>query len=188
MNIDNTINSKLPDDYLKSIITYVCDTISLKNNLLVIDPINFMCLPEYYQIYILKFAFTKYYKKRIDGFYNEIIYECFKKNSDILLQLLELFIYLNTKNDKYSEKHFITILNIKTKYNIAFYKYDYMNLIDKINYSQMKKNNKIKILLSKCECYDELYNNIKNDINNFENLEIQKEKEQERLEFYKVNK
>ena len=187
MNIDNTMNTKLSDDYLKSIITYVCDTISLRKKLLVIDPINFMCLPEYYQIYILKFAFTKYYKKRIDGFYNEIIYECLKKNSDILLQLLELFIYLNTKNDIYSEKHFITILNIKTKYNIAFYKYDYMNLMDKINNSEIRKNKKVKNLLLKHELYDELYNNIEN-VENVENVEIQKQKEQERLEFYKVNK
>jgi hypothetical protein len=187
------MDSNLPDDYLKSLITYVCDTISLKNNLLVIDSINFMCLPEYYKIYILKFAFTKYYKKRINGFENELIYECFKKNSDILIMLLELFIFLNTKNDKYSEKHFITILNIKTKYNIAFYKYDYMNIIDKINNSEVRKNNKLKRILLECELYDELYNNV-NNIENIENIdnddegtqkEIQKNKEAKRLEFYK---
>jgi hypothetical protein len=177
------MNSKLPDDYLKSIISYVCDTISLKNNLLVIDTINFMCLPEYYQIYVLKFAFTKYYNKRIDGFYNEIICECFKKKYDILVELLQLFIYLNTKNDKWSITHFIMLLNIKKKYNVAFYKYDYMNIMDKINNSEMRKINKLKRLLIEHECYDELYNNI-----NVENVEIDKEKEQERLEFYKVNK
>ncbi len=181
------MNSKLPDDYLKSIISYVCDTISLKNNLLVIDIINFMCLPEYYQIYVLKFAFTKYYNKRIDGFYNEIICECFKNNYNILISLLEMFVYLNTKNDKYSLNHFFTILNIKKKYNVAFYKYDYMNLMDKINNSEMRKINKVKRLLIEHECYDELYNNIENieDDDNETQKEIQKNKETIRLEFYK---
>ena len=112
------MNSKLPDDYLKSIISYVCETISLRKNLLVIDGNNFKCLPEYYQIYVLKYAFMKYYKKRIDGFDTELIYKCLQNNSDILLELLELFIYLHTKKEKNYEKHFITILNIKTKYNI----------------------------------------------------------------------
>jgi hypothetical protein len=178
------MNSKLPDDYLKSIISYVCETISLRKNLLVIDGNNFMCLPEYYQIYILKYAFMKYYKKRIDGFDNELIYKCLQNNSDILLQLLELFIYLHTKKDKCYEKHFITILNIKTKYNIAFYKCDYMNLIDKISYSEMKKNNKVKKLLTKCECYDELYMNIKTDKEDMDFIILQQQKEQERLDFY----
>ncbi len=184
------MNSKLPDDYLKSIISYVCDTISLRKNLLVIDGINFMCLPEYYQIYILKFAFTKHYNKRIDGFNCEIINNCLQNNYNILISLLEMFVYLNTKKDKYSIKHFITILNMKRKYNIAFYKYDYVNLIDKINYSEMKKNNKIKKILLKHELYDELYNNIEN-IENIDNddegtqKEIQKNKEAKRLEFYK---
>ena len=123
----------------------------------------------------------RYYKKRINGFYNEMIYESLKKNSDILIHLLELFIYLNTKKDKYSEKHIIMILNIKMKYNIVFNKSDYVNLTDKINNSEMKKNNKIKKLLTKCECYDELYMNIKNDI---EDIEIQKQKEEERINFY----
>ena len=181
------MNNKLPDEYFKSIITYVCDTIDFRNNLIVIDGNNFMCLPEYYQIYILKFAFMKYYKKRIDGFNNEMIYECFKKNSDIFIGLLELFIYLYTKKDKYSQNHFIMLLNIKKKYNIVFNNCDYMNLIDKINNSEMKKNNKIKILLTEYELYDELYMNVDNNIENIkdiEDIEIQKQKEKDRIKFY----
>ncbi len=180
------MNSNLPDDYLKSIISYICDTISLRNNLLVIDGINFMSLPEYYKIYILKFAFTKYYKKKINGFNSEIIHNCLQDNYNILISLLELFIYLYTKKDKYSQKHFIMILNIKNKYNIAFYKDDYINLMDKINNSEMRKNNKLKKILLEQECYDELYNNINKNEDADEDINyIQKQKEQERLEFYK---
>jgi hypothetical protein len=178
------MNSKLPDDYLKSIISYVCDTISLRKNLLVIDGINYLSLPEYYKIYVLKFAFMKFYKKKINGFDNELIYESFHKNPEILVQLLELFIYLNTKKDKWSIYHINMLVNIKMKYNIVFDNYNYMNLMDKINNSEIRKNNKIKKLLTKCECYDELYNNIENIE---DNEEIQKEKEQERLELYNKN-
>ena len=59
-----------------------------------------------------------------------------------------------------------------------------MNIIDKINNSEVRKNNKLKRILLECELYDELYNNV-NNIENIENIELQKEKEKERLEFYK---